>query len=196
MLAAAGGKVVIADMQAEKGQAVAQAIGGVFVRCDVTSEADGQAVIAQATALGKLMGLVNCAGVAPAEKIVGKNGAHSLANFSKTISINLIGSFNMMRLAAEAMGKNEPESTGERGVLISTASVAAATTGKLARPPTPPPKGGIVGMTLPSPVTWLQRHSQDDDRPRHFWHADAVWYAPGSGQDALAAGVPFPQPFG
>ena len=87
MLAAAGGKVVIADMQAEKGQAVAQAIGGVFVRCDVTSEADGQAVIAQATALGKLMGLVNCAGVAPAEKIVGKNGAHSLANFSKTISI-------------------------------------------------------------------------------------------------------------
>ena len=108
----------------------------------------GQAVIAQATALGKLMGLVNCAGVAPAEKIVGKNGAHSLANFSKTISINLIGSFNMMRLAAEAMGKNEPESTGERGVLISTASVAAYD-GQIGQAAYAASKGGIVGMTLP-----------------------------------------------
>ena len=108
MLAAAGGTVVIADMQEEKGQAVAQDIGGAFVRCDVTNEADGQAVVAKAVSLGKLMGLVNCAGVAPAEKIVGKSGPHSLANFSKTININLIGTFNMLRLAADAMCKNEP----------------------------------------------------------------------------------------
>ncbi len=86
--------------------------------------------------------------MAPAEKIVGKNGAHSLANFSKTISINLIGSFNMMRLAAEAMGKNEPESTGERGVLISTASVAAYD-GQIRQAAYAASKGGIVGMTLP-----------------------------------------------
>ena len=125
MLAAQGGRVVIADMQADKGEAVAREIGGTFVRCDVTSEADGQAVVAQAVAQGKLMGLVNCAGIAPAEKTVGKNGAHGLALFAKTVTVNLIGSFNMIRLAAEAMSRNEPEATGERGVLISTASIAA-----------------------------------------------------------------------
>jgi len=94
MLAAHGGRVVIADMQADKGASVAQELGGAFVRCDVSSETDGQAVIAQATAMGKLMGLVNCAGIAPAEKTVGKNGAHSLALFSKTITVNLIGSLD------------------------------------------------------------------------------------------------------
>jgi len=125
MLAAQGGKVVVADMQAEKGEAVAKEIGGAFVRCDVSSEADGQAAVAQALSMGKLMGLVNCAGIAPAEKTVGKNGAHALAVFTKTITVNLVGSFNMIRLAAEAMCKNEPEATGERGVMISTASVAA-----------------------------------------------------------------------
>lgn len=125
MLAAEGGKVVIADMQADKGEAVAREIGGVFVKCDVSQEADGQAVVDKAVSLGKLAGLVNCAGIAPAEKTVGKNGAHNLALFSKTITVNLIGSFNMIRLAAAAMSANEPESTGERGVLISTASVAA-----------------------------------------------------------------------
>ena len=125
MLATHGAKVVVADMQADKGQAVAAEINGRFVRCDVSSEADGLAVVQQATALGKLMGLVNCAGIAPAEKTVGKHGAHSLALYQKVITVNLVGSFNMIRLAAEAMSKNEPEATGERGVLISTASVAA-----------------------------------------------------------------------
>ena len=125
MLASQGAKVVIADLQVEKGQALAAEVGGVFVKCDVSQEADGQAVVAAATAAGKLMGLVNCAGIAPAIKTVGKDGAHPLANFSKTISVNLIGTFNMIRLAAEAMCKNAPEPTGERGVLISTDSVAA-----------------------------------------------------------------------
>ena len=91
-LAAKGGVVVIADMQADKGQAVAKDIGGAFVTCDVSNEVDGQAVVAKAVSLGKLVGLVNCAGVAPAEKTVGKNGAHALASFSKTITINLVGS--------------------------------------------------------------------------------------------------------
>ena len=112
MLAANGGKVVIADMQVEKGEAIAKEIGGAFVKCDVSSEADGQAVVAKATSLGKLMGLVNCAGIAPAEKTVGKNGAHNLGVFSKVIAVNLVGTFNMIRLAADAMCKNEPESTG------------------------------------------------------------------------------------
>lgn len=195
MLAAAGGKVVIADMQAEKGQAVAQAIGGVFVRCYVTSEADGQAVIAQATALGKLMGLVNCAGVAPAEKIVGKNGAHSLANFSKTISINLIGSFNMMRLAAEAMGKNEPESTGERGVLISTASVAAYD-GQIGQAAYAASKGGIVGMTLPIARDLARSGIRNMTIAPGIFGTPMLFGMPQEVQDALAAGVPFPSRLG
>ncbi len=148
MLAANGGKVVIADMQADKGAAVAQEIGGAFVKCDVSQEADAQAVVAKAAAMGKLMGLVNCAGIAPAEKTVGKNGAHALGNFTKTIMVNLVGSFNMIRLAAEQMCKNEPESTGERGVLISTASVAAYD-GQIGQAAYSASKGGVVGMTLP-----------------------------------------------
>ena len=148
MLAAHGGKVVIADMQAEKGEAVAKELGGAFVKCDVSNEADGQAVVAKAVSVGKLVGLVNCAGIAPAEKTVGKNGAHPLATFSKTIMVNLVGSFNMIRLASEAMCQNEPEPTGERGVLISTASVAAYD-GQIGQAAYAASKGGVVGMTLP-----------------------------------------------
>ncbi len=125
MLAANDGRVVVADLQADRGEQVAASIGGRFVKCDVSQEADGQAAVAAALDLGPLFGLVNCAGVAPAVKTVGKDGAHPLAVFSKTITVNLIGSFDMIRLAAEAMAKNTPEATGERGVLISTASVAA-----------------------------------------------------------------------
>ena len=148
MLAAHGAKVVVADLQVDRGQQVAADIGGKFVTCDVSQEADGQAVVAAAVALGKLMGLVNCAGIAPAVKTVGKDGAHPLAAFTKTITVNLIGSFNMIRLAAEAMAKNEPEATGERGVLISTASVAAYD-GQIGQAAYAASKGGIVGMTLP-----------------------------------------------
>jgi len=195
MLALRGGTVVIADMQVEKGEAVAKEIGGAFVRCDVTSEADGQAVIAQATALGKLMGLVNCAGVAPAEKIVGKNGAHSLANFSKTISINLIGSFNMMRLAAEAMGKNEPESTGERGVLISTASVAAYD-GQIGQAAYSASKGGVVGMTLPIARDLAKSGIRNMTIAPGIFGTPMLFGMPKEVQDALAAGVPFPSRLG
>jgi len=148
MLAANGGKVVIADMQADKGEAIAKEIGGAFVKCDVSQEADGQAVVTKAVSMGKLMGLVNCAGIAPAEKTVGKNGAHNLGVFTKAVMVNLVGSFNMIRLAADAMGKNDPESTGERGCLISTASVAAYD-GQIGQAAYSASKGGIVGMTLP-----------------------------------------------
>ncbi|MBP6250031.1 MAG: SDR family NAD(P)-dependent oxidoreductase, partial [Leptothrix sp. (in: Bacteria)] len=91
MLAREGAKVVIADLQEERGRQVAAEIGGAFVRCDVSSEEDGRAVVAQAISMGKLMGLVNCAGIAPAAKTVGKDGAHALSLFTKTITVNLIG---------------------------------------------------------------------------------------------------------
>jgi NAD(P)-dependent dehydrogenase (short-subunit alcohol dehydrogenase family) len=125
MLAGAGAKVVIADVQVEAGAALAAEVNGQFVACDVTSEPDGMAVVAAATALGVLRGLVNCAGVAPAIKTVGKDGPHPLEAFQRAVNINLVGTFNMARLAADAMGKTEPADSGERGVIINTASVAA-----------------------------------------------------------------------
>src|SRR5690606_10363275 len=105
MLVAEGAKVILADLQDEAGQQLAAELGQTYVHCDVTQEADGQAVVAAATQAGNLFGLINCAGVAPASRTVGKNGPHELALFQKVISINLIGTFNMTRLAAAAMSE-------------------------------------------------------------------------------------------
>ena len=148
-LAANGGKVVIADLNLALGEALAKEIGGTFVKCDVTSEADGQNAINTAVKThGAIHGLVNCAGIGTAEKTTGKNGPHSLAGFTRVIQINLIGSFNMIRLAATAMLNNQPNAAGERGVLINTASVAAYD-GQIGQAAYSASKGGIVGMTLP-----------------------------------------------
>jgi NAD(P)-dependent dehydrogenase (short-subunit alcohol dehydrogenase family) len=195
MLAQRGARVLIADMQADKGQAVAQSIGGAFVRCDVSQEADGQAAVNQALTMGKLMGLVNCAGIAPAEKTVGKNGAHSLALFQKTITVNLIGSFNMIRLAAEAMSRNEPEATGERGVLISTASVAAYD-GQIGQAAYAASKGGVVGMTLPIARDLARNGIRNMTIAPGIFGTPMLFGMPQEVQDALAAGVPFPSRLG
>lgn len=195
MLAAEGGKVVIADMQADKGEAVAREIDGVFVKCDVSQEADGQAVVDKAVSLGKLAGLVNCAGIAPAEKTVGKNGAHNLALFSKTITVNLIGSFNMIRLTAAAMSANEPESTGERGVLISTASVAAYD-GQIGQAAYAASKGGVVGMTLPIARDLARNGIRNMTIAPGIFGTPMLFGMPQEVQDALAAGVPFPSRLG
>ena len=195
MLADKGARVVIADMQADKGQAVAQSIGGAFVRCDVSQEADGQAAVKQAVSMGKLMGLVNCAGIAPAEKTVGKNGAHGLALFHKTITVNLIGSFNMIRLAAEAMSHNEPEATGERGVLISTASVAAYD-GQIGQAAYAASKGGVVGMTLPIARDLARNGIRNMTIAPGIFGTPMLFGMPQEVQDALAAGVPFPSRLG
>lgn len=196
MLAEQGGKVVIADVQTEKGQALAQELGATFVRCDVSQEADAQVVVAQAVALGRLSGLVNCAGVAPAEKMVGKQGAHSLAGFSKTIQINLIGTFNMLRLAAEAMCQNEPTaSTGERGVLISTASIAAYD-GQMGQAAYSASKGGIVGMTLPIARDLARNGIRNMTIAPGIFGTPMIFGMPQAVQDSLAAGVPFPSRLG
>jgi len=195
MLAAHGGKVVVADMQAEKGAAVAADIGGAFVKCDVSSEADGLAVVTQAVSMGKLVGLVNCAGIAPAEKTVGKQGPHTLAAFSKTITVNLVGSFNMIRLAADAMCKNDPEPTGERGVLISTASVAAYD-GQIGQAAYAASKGGVVGMTLPIARDLARNGIRNMTIAPGIFGTPMLFGMPQEVQDALAAGVPFPSRLG
>jgi NAD(P)-dependent dehydrogenase (short-subunit alcohol dehydrogenase family) len=195
MLAAGGGKVVVADLQADRGQQVASDIGGVFVKCDVSQEADGQAAVAAATGMGKLMGLINCAGIAPAVKTVGKDGAHPLAVYTKTITVNLIGSFNMIRLAAEAMAKNAPESTGERGVLISTASVAAYD-GQIGQAAYAASKGGIVGMTLPIARDLARNGIRNMTIAPGIFGTPMLFGMPKEVQDALAAGVPFPSRLG
>ncbi len=195
MLAANGGRVVVADLQADRGAQVAQDIGGRFVKCDVSQEADGQAAVAAALELGPLFGLVNCAGIAPAVKTVGKDGAHPLAVFSKTITVNLIGSFNMIRLAAEAMAKNTPEATGERGVLISTASVAAYD-GQIGQAAYSASKGGVVGMTLPIARDLARNGIRNMTIAPGIFGTPMLFGMPKEVQDALAAGVPFPSRLG
>ena len=149
MLAANGGKVMIADMNAELGPKVAGEIGGQFVKCNVSSEDDGKAAVAATiAAFGTVHGLVNCAGIGGAEKTIGKTGPHRLDLLTRVINVNLIGAFNMIRLAAEPMAKNDPNAGGERGVIINTASVAAFD-GQIGQAAYSASKGGIVGMTLP-----------------------------------------------
>ena len=195
MLADNGATVVVADMQADKGQAVAASIGGAFVTCDVSSEADGQAVVAKAQSLGRLMGLVNCAGVAPAEKTVGKNGPHALNVYTRTLMVNLVGTFNMIRLAADAMCKNEPEPTGERGVLISTASVAAYD-GQMGQAAYSASKGGVVGMTLPIARDLARNGIRNMTIAPGIFATPMMFGMPQAVQDALAASVPFPSRLG
>jgi NAD(P)-dependent dehydrogenase (short-subunit alcohol dehydrogenase family) len=195
MIAAEGGKVVIADLQEDKGRALAAELGGAFVKCDVASEEDGKAVVAQASSIGTLMGLVNCAGIATASKTVGKDGAHTLALYTKTIMVNLVGSFNMIRLAAEAMSKNDPESTGERGVMISTASVAAYD-GQIGQAAYSASKGGIVGMTLPIARDLARNGIRNMTIAPGIFGTPMLFGMPQEVQDALAAGVPFPSRLG
>ena len=148
-LAGLGARITIADLHEARGAAVAADIGGTFVRCDVTSEADGErAVAAAVAACGSLSGLVNCAGIAAGSKTIGRDGAHPLATFTRVVTVNLIGSFNMIRLAALAMARNHPNEEAERGVIVNTASVAAYD-GQIGQAAYSASKGGIVGMTLP-----------------------------------------------
>jgi len=194
MLASHGARVVVADLQ-DKGEQVAKDIGGRFVRCDVASEADAQAAVDAALALGKLCGLVNCAGIAPAVKTVGKDGAHPLATYAKVITVNLIGTFNMIRLCAEAMCRNEPEPTGERGVLISTASVAAYD-GQIGQAAYAASKGGVVGMTLPIARDLARNGIRNMTIAPGIFGTPMLFSMPQEVQDALAAGVPFPSRLG
>ena len=195
MLAEQGGKVVIADLNEAAGNALAQELGGRFVRCDVTSETDGQAVVDAAEGLGRLAGLINCAGIATANKTVGKNGPHPLDAFEKTIRINLIGTFNMIRLAAAAMVQNTPDEGGERGIIVNTASVAAFD-GQVGQAAYAASKGGVVGMTL----AVARDLSRDGVRcmtiAPGIFETPMLLGMPQEVQDALGKMVPFPPRLG
>jgi NAD(P)-dependent dehydrogenase (short-subunit alcohol dehydrogenase family) len=144
-----GAQVTLLDRDADRGAQVAQEIGGHFVQTDVTDEESVQAAIAFATEkMGKINVAVNCAGIALGIKTVGRDGPHPLDAFQRTIDINLVGSFNVARLAAAAMAQNDPEPDGARGVIINTASIAAFD-GQKGQAAYAASKGGIVGMTLP-----------------------------------------------
>jgi Cu2+-exporting ATPase len=146
-----GAKVILADINHDAGQETAKILGdGVrFVPTDVTDETSVQNAVGQArSAFGGLHGAVTCAGIGTAERVVGRNGPHSLAAFTKTLQVNLIGTFNVLRLAAAQMQHNDPDSSGERGVIVTTASVAAYD-GQIGQAAYAASKGGIVSMTLP-----------------------------------------------
>lgn len=146
-----GGKALLADINAITGEQAEKTLGkkAKFVQTDVSSEESVQNAISIAlNTFGSLNGAINCAGIGPAERVVGKNGPHSLASFTKTISINLIGTFNVIRLAAAVIQNNEAGESGERGVIINTASVAAFD-GQIGQAAYSASKGGIVAMTLP-----------------------------------------------
>ena len=195
MLAGAGAKVVLADVQVDAGTALAAELGGVFVKCDVTSEADGRAVVAAAAALGTLRGLVNCAGVAPAIKTVGKDGPHPLESFQRTININLVGTFNMCRLAAEAMGAAEALESGERGVIINTASVAAFD-GQIGQAAYASSKAAVAGMTLPMARDLARSGIRVMTIAPGIFETPMLMGMPGEVRDALGKMVPFPPRLG
>jgi NAD(P)-dependent dehydrogenase (short-subunit alcohol dehydrogenase family) len=150
-LCAAGGRAIVADLNEEAGERLAESLPGkaLFVKCDVTSEADVKAAIDTAKdMLTGVHGVINCAGIGTAGKVLGKEGVLPLEVFEKTIRVNLVGSFNVIRLGAAVMAGNEPNAGGERGVIINTASVAAFD-GQIGQAAYSASKGGVVGMTLP-----------------------------------------------
>jgi len=190
-----GGKVVLADVQVEAGEKLAAELNGKFVKCDVTSEADGLAAVQAATALGTLRGLVNCAGVAPAVKTVGRDGPHPLEVFQRTVNINLVGTFNMARLAADAMGKSEAGESGERGVIINTASVAAYD-GQIGQAAYGSSKAAVVGLTLPMARDLSRSGIRVMTIAPGIFETPMLLGMPQEVQDALGKMVPFPPRLG
>ncbi|MEH6738256.1 MAG: 3-hydroxyacyl-CoA dehydrogenase [Sulfitobacter sp.] len=194
--AAQGAKVTLLDRDTTRGAQVAQEIGGFFIETDVTDEASVEAAITQAQEqMGGLNAAVNCAGIALGIKTTGRDGPHPLSAFQKTIDINLVGTFNVARLAATAMAKNEPEGDGARGVIINTASVAAFD-GQKGQVAYAASKGGIVGMTLPMARDLAQSGIRVMAIAPGIFGTPMLKGLPQDVQDSLAAEVPNPARLG
>jgi NAD(P)-dependent dehydrogenase (short-subunit alcohol dehydrogenase family) len=197
MVVAAGGKVLIADVNQKLGDGMVAELGAAagFVRCDVTSETDGKAAVAAAQAMGRLVGLVNCAGIGTATKTVGKDGPHPLDAFLRVINVNLVGSFNMLRLAAAAMCAGDPTDDGERGVIVNTASVAAFD-GQIGQAAYSASKGGIVGMTLPIARDLARDGIRVCTIAPGLFLTPLLQGLPPAAQESLGRQVPFPPRLG
>lgn len=194
----AGANVVIADLNAGQGEPLATALGerAAFARTDVSAEADARAAVDLAVSrFGGLQGLVNCAGIGNAGKVLGKEGAQPLADFERSIRINLIGTFNMIRLAAEAMSKGVPQADGERGVIVNTASVAAYE-GQIGQAAYAASKGGIVSMTLPIARELARFGIRVVGIAPGIFQTPMMAGLPQEAQDSLGKQVPFPPRLG
>jgi NAD(P)-dependent dehydrogenase (short-subunit alcohol dehydrogenase family) len=197
-LAKAGASILIADINAQGGEAIAARLGSRagFVRTDVTGEADGRAAVDEALArFGGLHGLVNCAGVAPGEKVLGRDGPHQLDSFARAIAINLTGTFNMIRLAAAAMAAQAPDAEGNRGVIVNTASVAAFD-GQIGQAAYAASKGGVAAMTLPIARELARYGIRIATIAPGIFETPMMAGMPAEVQDSLGKSVPYPSRLG
>lgn len=198
MAVTAGAQVVLLDINPAAGAATAARLGAAarFVATDVTCEAQGQAAIAAILAAhGRLDVLVNCAGIAPGEKILGRNGVHRLDSFARAVSINLIGTFNMLRLAAEAMTQNPPQADAERGVIVNTASIAAFD-GQIGQAAYAASKAGVAALTLPAARELARSGIRVVTIAPGIFATPMMAAMPQEVQDSLGASVPFPSRLG
>jgi NAD(P)-dependent dehydrogenase (short-subunit alcohol dehydrogenase family) len=197
-LVANGAQVVVADIDRAAGEAIAVELGDNlrFAPTDVTSEADGKAAVQLALdSFGHLHGLVNCAGVAPGEKVLGREGPHRLESFARAVSINLIGTFNMVRLAADAIVKEMPGEDGERGVIVNTASIAAYD-GQIGQAAYAASKGGVLALTLPVARELARYGVRVVTIAPGIFETPMMADMPQDVQDSLGKSVPFPSRLG
>jgi len=194
-LAGAGAEVTIADLNAEKGEALAAEIGASFVAADVTDAEAVGAAVERAASGGGLRVSVCCAGIGWAERVAHKGGPHNLEYFSNVVKVNLIGTFNVLRLAAAAMSENEPDDEGERGVCVNTASIAAFD-GQIGQVAYAASKGGIVGMTLPAARDMAGRGIRVMTIAPGLFDTPLLAALPEEARQALGAGIPFPSRLG
>ncbi|KKK36535.1 3-hydroxy-2-methylbutyryl-CoA dehydrogenase [Mesobacillus campisalis] len=197
-IAKSGGKAAILDLAEESAMALCRQLGEnvIFIKCDVTSEEAAEDAISKAaSAFGSVNAAVNCAGIGAASKVVSKKGAHDLALFTKVISINLIGTFNVIRLAAQQMMQNKENDKGERGVIINTASVAAFE-GQIGQAAYSASKGGIVGMTLPIARELAAHGIRVMTIAPGLFHTPMFDTLPEDARTALGKMVPFPPRLG
>jgi NAD(P)-dependent dehydrogenase (short-subunit alcohol dehydrogenase family) len=197
MIVEAGGNVLIADVNEPAGARVAAALGhrARFSRVDVTDEASVRQALAAAAEMGALRGVINAAGVVLAEKVIGKNGIHPLDAFQRVIDINLVGTFNVIRQAAAMMSTNEPSDEGERGVIISTASVAAFD-GQIGQAAYSASKGGVVGMTLPLARELARYGIRVMAIAPGIFDTPMIAGLPAAARESLGQQVPFPSRLG
>jgi NAD(P)-dependent dehydrogenase (short-subunit alcohol dehydrogenase family) len=189
MLAASGARVVVADLEGEAPE------GGRFVETDVTDEDSVRAAVGEALESGELRGAVNCAGVASAEKVLGREGPHALDAFAQVVQVNLVGTFNVIRLAAEAMAHSEPFENGERGVIVNTASVAAFD-GQIGQVAYAASKGGVVSLTLPVARELAKSGIRVMTIAPGIFDTPMMAGLPEAARDSLGKQVPFPPRLG